>query len=178
MTDIREIYTRGYVKFNEPDGLDLIRPDEFTLANCSERYRDNGREALPKELGDRLNAFGNYLKTKYIDQLWPEAEFDNFIMWEGVDKDVTGWHTDIFEGYDVFFLYYFDPQSAETGGSVNFKWGTLEDNEQTAQYYPQPGDLFLINNHDRGFWHRGEYSQVRRRMSCFEFVVGDEKWKS
>ena len=114
----------------------------------------------------RLNTFAQFLKAKYIDTNWDNAVYNKFIVWEGVDRDNQGWHTDMFEGYDLFFLYYLDNTKKETGGSIQFKW---KDGE--AYYYPRAGSLFLVNN-CRGFWHRAESSSITRRVASFDFNVG------
>lgn len=163
---INDIYTKGFVKLSEPEGLDIININQFRLMNTEERSRDNGINDVSEELASRMTFFAHYLKTKYIDPEWPEAIYNKFIVWEGVDKDNQGWHTDMFENYDVFFLYYFDTMTPETGGSINFKWG-----EETAQFYPKAGDLFMVNNM-RGFWHKAESCSIKRRVGSFDFNVG------
>jgi hypothetical protein len=168
---INDIYTKGFVKLSEPGGLDIIQLDKFKLPNKEERMRDNSSNDVDSDLTNRLNLFSLYLKTKYIDPNWPDAKYNKFVVWEGVDKDNQGWHTDMFEGYDIFFLYYFDDMSEENGGSVNFKWGMLDDEDNTAKFYPKAGDLFMVNNM-RGFWHKAEKCLVNRRVASFDFNVG------
>lgn len=158
----------GFYKTSEVGGLNLINIDEFKLLNVEERSRDNGIKDVPKELSDRLTMFAHYLKTKYIDPNWPDAVYNKFIVWEGVDKDNQGWHTDMFEGYDVFFLYYFTDNSPETGGYIEFKTADFEE-----RYYPKAGDLFLVNN-CRGYWHRAGSSNIIRKVASFDFNVGLE----
>lgn len=168
---IEDIYSKGFVKFHEPGGLDLINISQFKLLNVEERTRDNGINDVSDELAKRLETFAVYLKQKYIEPAWPSAIYNKFVVWDGVDKDNQGWHTDMFENYDVFFLYYMDDTRAETGGSINFKWGVLEGREQTASYQPVAGDLFMINN-QRGFWHRADSTKITRRVASFDFTVG------
>ena len=158
----------GYHKMSEPDGLDLIKINDFKLLNVEERGRDNGAKDVPQELSNRLNTFAQFLKTKYIDPNWPQATYNKFIVWEGVDKDNQGWHTDMFEGYDVFFLYYFNDTYPESGGHVEFKTKEFE-----KRYYPRAGDLFLVNN-CRGYWHRAGPSTITRKVASFDFNVGLE----
>lgn len=119
-------------------------------------------------MSSRLTTFAYYLKTKYIDPEWPEAVYNKFIIWEGVDSDNQGWHTDMFEGYDVFFLYYLTDNTPETGGYIEFKWDSGEE-----RHYPKAGDLFMVNN-CRGFWHRAGQSNVVRKVASFDFSVGLE----
>jgi hypothetical protein len=168
---VKDIYTKGYVKLSVPEGLDIIKLHEFKLLNVEERSRDNTINDVHPELARRLTAFANYLKFEYITPEWTDAVYNKFIVWEGVDKDNQGWHTDMFEQYDVFFLYYFDDMDESTGGSINFKWGQLQGEEQTAKYYPKAGDLFMVNNM-RGFWHKAESCSVKRRVASFDFTVG------
>lgn len=168
---IKDILTKGFVKLSEPEGLDLIRINEFKLLNVEERTRDNGKKDVPPELTLRLETFAYYLKQKYLDDMWPNCVYNKFIVWDGVDKDNQGWHTDMFENYDIFFLYYLDDTFAETGGSINFKWGSLTDNEQTVSFQPKAGDLFMVNNL-RGFWHRADSTQITRRVASFDYTVG------
>lgn len=170
---IHDIYTKGFVKLSEPSALDLIKIDEFRLLNVEERARDNGVKDVSPELAKRMDVFAQYLNNKYILPEWPDAKYNKFLVWDGVDADNQGWHTDMFENYDIFFLYYFDTQYEETGGSINFKWGSLENKEETAQFYPQAGDLFMVNN-CRGFWHRAESTKITRRLASFDFSVGLE----
>ena len=164
MFDVSDIYTKGFVKFEEPDGLDLIKINEFRLLNVEERQRDNGEKDVPEELTERLSTFGSFLKYKYLLDEWPNATFNKFLVWDGVDKDNQGWHTDMFEEYDLFFLYYFDDSKIETGGSINFKWN----GDQTASYQPKAGDLFMVSN-KRGFWHRADDTSITRRVASFDF---------
>lgn len=161
---IQDIYTKGFVQLHEPAGLDLIKLDEFRLLNVEERQRDNGEKDVPEELTNRMNAFGAFLLFKYILPEWPEAQYNKFLVWDGVDKDNQGWHTDMFEAYDVFFLYYFDDSNHNTGGAINFKW----DGDQTASFQPKAGDLFMVSN-KRGFWHRADDTLVQRRVASFDY---------
>lgn len=165
--ELNDIYTKGHVKFSEPGGLDLIDINNYKLLNVEERSRDNGKKDLPLDLSKKLNAFAYYLKSKYLDPTWPKSVYNKFIVWDGVDRDNQGWHTDLFEGYDLFFLYYFDDTFEKSGGSINFRW----DKDKTAQYYPKAGDLFLVNN-TRGFWHRAESTKIQRRVASFDFNAG------
>lgn len=168
---IQDIYTKGFVKFHEPGGLDLIKIGEFKLVNVEERTRDNGIKDVSSELTKRLETFAYYLKQKYIEPEWPESRYNKFLVWNGVDRDNQGWHTDMFEDYDIFFLYYFDDTFEETGGSLNFKWGTLKDKEEIVRFQPKAGDLFMVNN-QRGFWHRADNTSITRRVASFDFTVG------
>jgi hypothetical protein len=172
---IDDIYSKGFVKFREPDGLSLIELDKFRLLNVEERSRDNGVKDVDPELSSRMTLFAHHIKGKYVDPFWKNAVYNKFIVWEGIDKDNQGWHTDMFEGYDVFFLYYFDTQHSETGGSINFKWKDPETGEEkTESHYPVAGDLFMVSN-CRGFWHRAESTTIRRRIASFDFNVGLEE---
>lgn len=163
---VQDIYTKGFVKFSEPDGISLIQAHEFKLLNVEERGRDNGVKDIPEELSSRLTTFAYYIKTKYVDPEWPDATYNKFIIWEGVDRDNQGWHTDMFEGYDIFFLYYLTDNTPETGGYIEFKWDGGEE-----RHYPKAGDLFMVNN-CRGFWHRAGQSKVLRKVASFDFNVG------
>lgn len=170
-SSINNIYERGFVQLHEPAGLDIIQIDRYTLLNTEERSRDNTINDVPSDLATRLTTFGHYLKSQYIDPEWPEAKYNKFIVWEGVDKDNQGWHTDMFENYDIFFLYYLDDMNEDTGGSISFKWGLLDGQENTAKFYPKAGDLFMVNNM-RGFWHKAESCPIKRRVASFDFNVG------
>ncbi len=163
-----DFFEKGFKKFSEPDALSLIRIEEFKLLNVEERTRDNGINDLSSTLNQRLSAFSVYLKNKYIDPVWEKSKFNKYLVWDGVDRDNQGWHTDLFEGYDLFFLYYFDDTSPQTGGSINFKWNRNE----TQQFYPEAGDLFLVSN-TRGFWHRAESTTVTRRVASFDFTTAE-----
>lgn len=162
--------TRGFHVLYEPDGVNFINPDEFKLLNTEERSRDNGVLDVPHALSERLTALGTVFKTTYIDFIWPQAIHHKFIIWEGIDNDNKGWHTDMFEGYDVFFLYYLDDTFPESGGEIQFKW-KKEDNVYTETVQPKKGTLILVNN-CRGFWHRAKTSSIKRRVVSFDYTVG------
>ena len=164
---INDINTKGYIKFTEKQGLDLIDINTVNIVHKEERLRDNGIKDIDKKVSERFNLFANFLDYKYIKPKWKKSEFQYWLVWEGVDKDNQGWHTDFMEGYDLFFLYYFDSMNSGTGGSINFKWG-----ENTSQYYPTAGDLFLISN-KRGFWHKAENSLIKRRVASFNFKTNE-----
>jgi hypothetical protein len=168
---IKNIYEKGFVKLYEPEALDMIQIDKFVLLNTEERLRDNIMQDVSSDLSTRLSFFAQYIKTKYIDPEWPGAVYNKFVVWEGVDKDNQGWHTDMFEGYDIFFLYYLDTMTPETGGSVSFKWQGLTDTESSVEFYPKAGDLFMVNNM-RGFWHKAQSCSIKRRVVSFDFNVG------
>jgi hypothetical protein len=166
------LLTRGYHELYEPDGVDIIEPDRFRLLNTEERSRDNGIKDVPVDLSNRITLLSGVFKTKYIDPVWPDSVYNKFIIWEGVDNDNKGWHTDMFEGYDVFMLYYLDDTFSESGGAVQFKW--KESGEfMTSEIQPKKGTLVLVNN-CRGFWHRAVSSTIRRRVVSFDFNVGLE----
>jgi hypothetical protein len=166
-SSISNIYEQGFVKLYEPEGLSIIQINNYKLLNTEERSRDNTLNDVSPELALRLQIFAQYLKTKYIDPEWPNAIYNKFIVWEGVDKDNQGWHTDMFENYDIFFLYYLDDTFSSSGGSINFKWN---DND-TISFQPKAGDLFMVNN-SRGFWHKAAPSTIKRRVASFDFTVG------
>lgn len=173
MSDLVEnVLKYGFHELYEPEGVDLINPDEFRLLNVEERARDNGINDVPKELADRMTMFSQYIKTKYIAPIWPNARYNKFLIWEGIDRDSEGWHTDMFEGYDLFFLYYLDDTFPETGGGIEFKWKE-GDKFVTTVLQPKRGTLVLVNN-CRGFWHRAIKSSIPRRISSFDFNVGLE----
>jgi hypothetical protein len=164
---INDVLTKGYCQFSEPAILDLVKLDEFKLLNTEERQRDNGEKDVNQELNSRLSIVAQYLHQKYILPTYPNSQYTYYTVWDGVDKDNQGWHTDFMEGYDIFFLYYFDDSKEETGGSINFKYGNFEDS-----FYPTAGDLFLVSN-KRGFWHRAESTSITRRVASFNFKCYD-----
>jgi hypothetical protein len=171
MHDISDIYTKGFIKLCEPNALDLIDINKYKLLNVEERSRDNGINDINPELSNKLTTFAYYLKNKYIDPTWPDSVYNKFLVWNGVDRDNQGWHTDMFENYDIFFLYYMDDTFDETGGGINFKWGELHGDQQIASFQPKAGDLFMVNNL-RGFWHRADSTTITRRVVSFDFNVG------
>ena len=160
---IDDVKTKGYVKFYEPGISDLVSLDEHTLTNTEERQRDNGEKDIDPLLHQRLTVIGSYLHTKYIKPTYPKAEYQYYNVWNGVDKDNQGWHTDFMEGYDLFFLYYFDTTKEETGGNISFRHDKGEDTFQ-----PVKGDLFLVSN-ERGFWHKAGDTKIQRRVASFNF---------
>ena len=135
--------------------------------NTEERARDNGKEDIDHLLANKLNLFGQYLHNSYILPEWPDAIYNKYLVWDGVDKDNQGWHTDMFEDYDVFFLYYLDHTYKESGGAINFKW----DGDRTASYQPIAGDLFMISN-IRGFWHKADDTKIKRSVCSFYYSTG------
>jgi hypothetical protein len=169
MLNITEFSTKGFVKLHEPDGLDIISIDKFRLPNTEERLRDNTKNDVDPELAVRMDTFACYLQTKYINPIWPKNKYNKFIAFEDVDKDNQGWHTDMFEKYDMFFLYYLDDTHEATGGSIHFKWKTTGI-EETYSFQPKAGDLVLVNN-SKGFWHRAESTSIKRRVVSFDFNI-------
>jgi hypothetical protein len=173
MLTIKQIIeSKGFYRFYEPMGVSLISLDNYKLLNVEERNRDNGEKDLPKVLQHRLNIFANHLKVTYVDPYWSNSKFLKYTAWDGVDKDNQGWHTDMFEKYDIFFLFYYDDTFSETGGAVHFKWkenGKFE----TDVIQPKSGDLILVSN-ARGFWHRADSTHIRRRVVSFDFVIEDD----
>jgi hypothetical protein len=164
LTMIQDILTKGYCKFSEPEILNLVKLDEFKLLNTEERQRDNGEKDVDSVLDDRLKTVAHYLHQKYVIPNYPNSEYTYYTVWDGVDKDNQGWHTDFMEGYDLFFLYYFDDSYQETGGAISFKYGDIVDD-----FYPQAGDLFLVSN-KRGYWHKAESTSITRRVASFNFI--------
>ena len=160
---IDDVKTKGYVKFYEPGISDLVTLDEHTLTNTEERQRDNGEKDIDPILHQRFTVLGSYLHTKYIKPTYPKSEYQYYNVWNGVDKDNQGWHTDFMEGYDLFFLYYFDTTKEETGGNISFRHDKGEDTFQ-----PVKGDLFLVSN-ERGFWHKAGDTKIQRRVASFNF---------
>ena len=160
-------FSKGYKRFYEPQGLELIKLDNFKLLNTEERQRDNGEKDVDPKLHERLNLFGHYLHQKYIIPEWSKSEYLYYNVWDGVDKDNQGWHTDFMEGYDVFFLYYFDDTKVETGGDISFKWENGQD-----MFYPQKGDLYLISN-KRGYWHKAGSTKIQRRVASFNYKTNE-----
>ena len=160
---IDDVKTKGYVKFYEPGISDLVALDEHTLTNTEERQRDNGEKDIDPILHQRLTVIDSYSHTKYIKPTYPKAEYQYYNVWNGVDKDNQGWHTDFMDGYDLFFLYYFDTTKEETGGNISFRHDKGEDTFQ-----PVKGDLFLVSN-ERGFWHKAGDTKIQRRVASFNF---------
>lgn len=163
----QEFEHKGYYQFQEVDALGLININEFKLLNNEERQRDNGKNDVDPELDSRMEMFARYLEEKYVLPNWPNAEYTYYNVWDGVDMDNQGWHTDFMEGYDIFFLYYFDDAKPESGGSISFRYG-----EQSDDYYPQAGDLFLVSN-QRGFWHKAGATKIQRRVASVNFKTNE-----
>jgi hypothetical protein len=130
----QEFEIKGYYQLREPELLDLIDLDKFKLLNT-----DNGEKDVDPELNSRLDMAAQFIAQKYVLPHWPNAEYTYYNVWNGVDMDNQGWHTDFMEGYDLFFLYYFDDTQESTGGSISFRYGKTED-----EYYPKAGDLLTI----------------------------------
>lgn len=163
----------GYVQLdNEITLSELINLDDLVLINTEERNRDNNKNDLPEEINVKLKLATAYIKEKYLDKYWENNSFYKYTVWQGVDKDNQGWHTDMFEGYDIFFLFYNDDTFEETGGSIQFKWKNENNQFQTKSYQPKKGDLFLVSN-SRGFWHRAESTTIRRRVISFDFLINE-----
>lgn len=165
----KQLLEKGFCELYEPEGVDLISVGDFKLINMGEeRSRDNEVKDIPEELANRLGLFAQYIKAKYIDPNWENAKFNKFAIWEGIDEDSMDWHTDKFETWDIFFLYYLSDTYEETGGSIEFEW---EDNRVSIQ--PKAGTLILINNfkNSKGFWHRAVASKITRYCSSFDFIV-------
>lgn len=167
----KEIETKGFVEFFEPEIFDIVDLESYNLINTEERNRDNNKRDLPSELSFKLDVVANFLKTKYVDPYWTNNKFYKFTVWNGVDKDNQGWHTDMFEDYDIFFLCYYDDTAVETGGSIQFKWKD-GDEFKTAVFQPKKGSVFLVSN-DRGFWHRAESTSITRRVVSFDFIANE-----
>ena len=165
---LRDFHENGFVQLSEPGLLDLIKIDEFKLLNVEERLRDNGEKDVSPELTKRLKSAAVYLQTKYLDEHFKNPKLTKFLVWQGVDYDNRNWHTDCFEGMDLFFLFYYDTMSEETKGGIEFRAG-----DRYWTVYPKAGDLFLVNN-ARGFFHRAQACDILRRVSSFDFVVDDE----
>jgi len=164
---IQDINTKGFCKFSEPDALSMIDLDKFILLNTEERQRDNGENDVDPDLDHRLSVFARYLHEKYIVPTYPNSEYTYYNVWNGVDKDNQGWHTDFMENYDIFFLYYFDNTDKSTGGEISFRY-----RDKVESYQPQAGDLFLVSN-KRGFWHKAGATDKQRRVASFNFKIND-----
>ena len=160
---IKDVETKGYVKLYEPGINDLIEIDDYTLLNNEDRLRDNSRTDVNTFLRQKLDVVHTFLHQKYIKPTYPNSECTYWNIWDGVDRDNEGWHTDFMEGYDIFFLYYFDTTKEETGGHISFKWENGE-----VQFQPVKGDLFLVSN-KRGFWHKAGATDITRRVASFNF---------
>jgi hypothetical protein len=170
--DIKHLVnTKGFVEFNEPEFFEMVDLSQYNLINTEERNRDNNKRDLPEGLTTKLDVAAHYLKAKYIDPYWEDSKFYKYTVWDGVDKDNQGWHTDMFEDYDIFFLCYHDDTFEETGGAIQFKW--KEDGEfKTQSFQPKRGSIFLVSN-ARGFWHRAESTSITRRVVSFDFITNE-----
>lgn len=166
----KQLEEKGFVQINEPGLVEIIDLDNFILKNQEERLRDNGEEDVAPELRKRFETVAHTLKARYVDEVYGSSEYVKFIVWEGVDYDNQHWHTDYFEGYNSFFLMYFDDQSEETGGAIRFKWGNTD--AETATFYPKRGDVFWVSN-KRGYFHRADpvTPGTRRRAASFDFNI-------
>jgi hypothetical protein len=161
----------GFVEFHEPEIFDIVDLENYNLINTEERNRDNNKRDLPETLTAKLDVVSSYLKDKYIDQYWQPNKFYKYTVWNGVDKDNQGWHTDMFEDYDIFFLCYYDDTKEETGGAIQFKWKE-GDEFKVASFQPKKGSVFLVSN-ARGFWHRAESTTITRRVVSFDFITSE-----
>lgn len=171
-TNIRHlIETKGFAEFYDPGIFDIIDLDNYTLINTEERNRDNNKADLPSALSEKLDVIAHYLKASYVDPFWENAAFHKYTVWDGVDKDNRGWHTDMFEDYDIFFLCYYDDTKKETGGAVHFKW--KENGKfKVETFQPKKGSIFLVSN-SRGFWHRADDTLITRRVVSFDFITNE-----
>jgi len=166
----QQIEQYGFYELSEPDLLDILSLDNYKLLNTEERSRDNDEIDLPEKLNYSLKVASQYIKTKYVDPHWgDDSKFVKYTVWDGVDRDNQGWHTDMFEQYDIFFLFYYDNTAKETGGAIQFKWkenGIFEE----KSFQPLSGSLFCVSN-ARGFWHRAESTKIQRRVVSFDYTI-------
>ena len=147
---LEDIKTKGYCQFSEPDIQALVKLQEFTLLNTEERQRDNGEKDVDAVLDERLTAVARYLHQKYIVPTYPNSEYTYYTVWDGVDNDNQGWHTDFMEGYDLFFLYYFDDAQEDTGGAIkgairsDIFFGHGKKSEELACYMNNKGKQYAL----------------------------------
>lgn len=171
-TNIKQlIETVGFAEFYDPEIFDILDLENYNLINTEERNRDNNKRDLPELLSFKLDVVSQYLKSKYVDPYWEKNKFYKYTVWNGVDKDNQGWHTDMFEEYDIFFLCYYDDTKEETGGAIQFKWKE-NDEYKTTSFQPKRGSVFLVSN-ARGFWHRAESTKINRRVVSFDFFTNE-----
>jgi hypothetical protein len=159
----------GFCELYEPDMIELLQLDKYKLLNTEERNRDNGKLDLSEDLNFAANVASQYIKNTYVDPYWKDSQFLKYTIWDGVDRDNQGWHTDMFEEYDIFFLFYNDDTSKKTGGAIQFKY---KENDVFVEksFQPKAGSLFCVSN-SRGFWHRAESTSIKRRVASFDFIT-------
>lgn len=159
----------GFCELYEPDMVELLQLEKYRLLNTEERNRDNGKLDLSEDLNFAMNVGAQYIKNTYVEPYWKNAQFLKYTVWDGVDRDNQGWHTDMFEEYDIFFLFYNDDTAEETGGAIQFKY--KEDGVFVEKsFQPKAGSLFCVSN-ARGFWHRAESTSIQRRVVSFDFIT-------
>ena len=164
-----EFLTKGCVRINDPSVFSEI--DFETL-----RWKNSGMVGLPiverdEQVQTAINTTQKILGEKYVkilDENYNVGQLCEIV--NGMDQPTLVWHNDLVEGYNVCILLYFDSMDEDIGGSISFRDSTTK--EITESFYPQYGDV-LIMNHSKRFEHIVSELKIplHRRVASFNYYI-------
>jgi hypothetical protein len=166
LTDqINSYFTRGFAVF---DGTECHKQLEPIISDTRWKYEGGiNNDWHPDNNLDlyrvMLYSVHQYIATEIVENMFNSYIVDKRRIWEGVNLDATGWHNDIGEGPNCFFLLYHSLM--ETDGRIHFR-NSLEQWE----ILPRPGLLVAVNC-ENNFEHRAEFSADQRIQSSYFFKV-------
>lgn len=161
-----QFLSQGFAVFPEPG---LLNVNDFTFENV-ELVSDPILNAFTPEQHRLMLDFIHHICTKYIEPLYPAYTIVNYAVWDGVDLGSAEWHNDATENFDINCLYYFDTQTVESGGNIEFMWPVSDKHTAHTGVYPVAGTLAFINQQLK-FKHKANRSATKRRVASVEFKL-------
>lgn len=160
MNGFEKFFIDGFLIF---ENANLLAVSDFTFVNVEK----DERSLLPstKAQDDLIIAYISRIQDGYLSKMFPATWCVGYSLWDGVDSGSMCWHNDHDEGFDLNVLYYFDTQTPNTGGQIEFKNQTTE-----HTFYPLANSIVFINQ-SKQFFHRAYRSTSARRIVSAEFKV-------
>ena len=161
------LFKNGYCSWLATDLADQLQTDDLEFdpkTSLISRLPTNNQEYVSA----MLNVLHDEIAERFVV---PYAK-----QYKKLESDIKGnatkdsrfciWHTDAEEPGNVFFLLYLNDLSIHNEGALCIK---ANDNE--FRIVPSYGTLIAVNNNNPDFLHRAEYTEHRRIVACFDFLV-------
>jgi hypothetical protein len=162
---VNSYFTKGFAVF---DGIMYHQQIEQIISDTTWEYEGGINNDWHPSNNLALYQAVLYSVHHSIAEGIAERMFDSYTMdrrriWQGVNPDATGWHNDIGEGPNCFFLLYHNRMDSD--GSVHFRNST-----ESWELKPYPGLLVAVNC-ENNFEHRADTSKQQRVQSSYYFRI-------
>jgi hypothetical protein len=143
--NITDIFTKGFTCTEDPIPYDILSPLIGVSSTVS--YSELKMLKETKEVIALYDEVQQYLGDTYVSQLSDNYTKGYRSMWNHTESTTKTWHNDFKEGYNIFFMCYFN--TPDSGGELKFRAEGVE----TGVIKPRP-KLLVLGSQELVYEHK------------------------